>query len=407
MIAGGAVRPAGRPDRVARTIGRPVPLPANEAVMPPSEPFTIGVEEEYQIVNPADLGLRSRARSLVRRAQEEIGEEVSHELYLSQVEIGTPICDTLGDVRSALERLRGGLIRTAEAQGNLIAAAGTHPFSHWDQQKLTPKDRYRSIADELQQIAREEVIFGCHVHVGISDRDAAILTINRVRPWLAALLALTANSPFWLGEDTGYSSYRTIIFGRLPMVDVPQVFDSRAEYDALIDDLIASDSIAEGSRVYWDVRPSSRFETIEFRVADVCTTIDEAVLCAALCRSLARTCHAEIVRGEPFADVRVELLRSAKWRAARFGLDAELIDVGSRRSLPAFHVVDHLLAYLRPDLEAHGEWDETSALIHELLARGNGATRQRVAFRRAGRLEDVVNLIVEETRRGTLAPPAT
>jgi carboxylate-amine ligase len=370
------------------------------------EPFTIGVEEEYQIINPADRGLRSRARGIIRRAQKELGEEISHELFLSQIECGTPVCRGLREVREALTRLRTTLIRAAEKNGSWIAAAGVHPFSRWREQRVTPKSRYMNLAEELQQVAREIVIFGCHVHVGISDREAAIQVMNRVRPWLSVLLALTTNSPFWMGENTGYASYRTIVFGQMPMVDTPRAFASRAEFDALVEALVASDSISDGSKLYWDIRPSAFFETIEFRVCDVCTTIDEAVIVAALCRSLARTAHGEFQRDEPCEDIPTELLRAAKWRAARFGLDMDLIDVQARHSVPAIEMVRKLLTYLRPDLERHGEWDEVAPLVHELLERGNGAQRQRSTFERTGKLEDVVDQIVEETARGTLAPVA-
>ncbi len=365
-------------------------------------PFTVGVEEEYQIVHAADRGLRSRAKGLLREAHEELGEDgVSHELFLSQIECGTPICSSLREVREAVTRMRSSLIRAAERQELKIASAGTHPFSRWERQEFTPKERYLGIADEFQQVAREEVIFGCHVHVGIEDPDVAIHVINRVRPWLPALLALTASSPFWQGQDTGYDSYRTIIFGRMPMVDVPHHFASRAEYDDLIRVLVATDSISEPSRVYWDVRPSAHYPTIEFRISDASPTIDEAVMTAALCRALARTAHAEVLRGEPEVPLRTELLKGAKWRAARFGLEMDLIDLEGRHSIPAVDLVRKLLVRVHADLSEQNEWDEVAELVHDQLERGNGAMRQRNAFARSGKLEDVVDLVIEETARGT------
>lgn len=366
-----------------------------------NEPFTIGVEEEYQIINAKTRELHSRGERILKRAQAEAGEEVQPELYLSQIEIGTPICQTLQEVRAELVRLRGEVIAAAAKGGNQIAAAGTHPFSHWEDQEITPKARYVGIAQDYQQLAREQLIFGCHVHIGISDREAAIQVMNRARPWLACMLALAANSPFWLGADTGYASFRTEIWRRWPMAGTPQVFSSRAEYDALVTSLVETESITDGTKIYWDARPSARFETLEFRVTDVCMTIDEAVLIAGLARALARTAYAQAARDAPMRHARPELVRAAKWRAARYGLDADLIDVEQERAVPAVELIEKFLAFLRPALEEHKEWDEISTLAREIIARGTGTKRQREAFARNGRFEDVVDLIVAETARGT------
>lgn len=363
------------------------------------EDFTIGVEEEYQIINLKTRELHSRSERILKKTQETTGDEVTPELYLSQIEIGTPICRTLAEVRTELTRLRGEVIRAAGKSSNGIAAAGTHPFSHWEDQQITPKARYIGIAQDYQQLAREHLIFGCHVHVGISDREAAISVMNRARPWLAVLLALAANSPFWLGVDTGYSSFRTELWRRWPMAGTPQVFGSRADYDRLVQALIDTESIEDGTKIYWDVRPSARFETLEFRITDVCLTVDEAVMMAALTRALVRSCYAQALRDEPIQDVRPELLRSAKWRAARYGLDADLIDVEAGCATPAHAMVEKFLGILRPSLEEHNEWDETIALVRETLERGNGATRQRRVYARSGSFEDVVDFILAETRK--------
>lgn len=367
-----------------------------------AESFTIGVEEEYQIINRDTRELQPRGARILLGAQATVGDRVTPELYLSQIEIGTHVCQTLADLRAELVHLRRELIAAAEEQGSLIAAAGTHPFSHWIDQQITPKARYIEIAQDYQQLAREQLIFGCHVHVGISDREAAIQVMNRARPWLAVLLALAANSPFWLGTDTGYSSFRTEIWRRWPMAGTPQVFRSRAEFDALVESLVATGSIEDGTKIYWDVRPSARFETLEFRVADVCMTVDEAVMTASLVRALARTCYAEASREEEVQFVRPELLRAAKWRAARYGLDADLIDVEAGRATPARELVEKFLNYVRPSLEEQGEWEETSATAREIIERGSGAARQREVYARNGSLEDVVDSIVEETRKGTV-----
>jgi carboxylate-amine ligase len=326
-----------------------------------TEEFTLGVEEEYQIIHPGTRELQSRAQRILPEAQEAVGDQVTPELYLSEIEIGTRICRTLADVRDEITRLRREVIAAAEKQGSHIAAAGTHPFSRWENQRITPKERYEDIAADYQQLAREHLIFGCHVHVGISDREFAIQVMNRARPWLAPMLALSCNSPFWLGADTGYASFRTEIWRRWPMSGTPQVFDSRSEYDRLVECLIATDSISDATKIYWDVRPSARFETLEFRVTDVCLTVDEAVTVAGVARALARTCASEAGRDVELKHARPEVLRAAKWKAARFRLDDRLIDTQEGRSIPAGELIDKLLGYLRPGLEERGEWDEVAS----------------------------------------------
>ncbi len=258
--------------------------------------FTIGVEEEYQIVNPATRALRPRAQRILPPAEQALGSEVQPELYLSQIETATPVCRTLADVRAMLARSRREIIAAAEKDGDRIAAAGTHPFSLWEEQQITPKARYQGLAADYQQIARELVIFGCHVHVGINDRDAAIQVMNRARVWLAPLLALSANSPFWQGDDTGYASFRTELWSRFPQSGPPYVFEGRGEYDALVRALIATGTIKDTTKIYWDIRLPERIPTVEFRVTDVCLTIDEAVMVAGLARALVRTCYERAAR---------------------------------------------------------------------------------------------------------------
>ncbi len=369
--------------------------------MPPvTEDLTIGVEEEYQIVNPETRELRPRATRLVTRAKDDLGDEVSHEFFQSQIEIGTPICRSLSEVRNELIRLRRGVVEAAEREGSRIAAAGTHPFSDWEGQSVTPKPRYLELREDFQQLAREQIIFGCHVHVGIADRDEAVHVMNRSRSWIPCLIALSASSPFWLGDETGYASYRTQLFSRWPMTGIPELFDSRAEFDRLVKSLVAVGMIPDGSKLYWDARPSSHFETLEFRAADVCPTLDETVMVAGLCRALVRTCLDEHRRGEPLVSPRPELLRAARWRASRFGLDGELIDVFAERSRPASEVIESMLTYLRPALEDLNDWDEISTIVRGTLQHGNSAKRQLWAFAQTGRLEDVIDQILKETVQG-------
>ena len=363
--------------------------------------YTLGVEEEYQIVDPGTRELRSRGGRVVEGAQREEGEgNFAAELMESQVEAVSSVCRTLSEVRAELSRLRGAVIRAAGEEAR-IAAASTHPFSHWREQVVTPKERYRVLLEAYQQLAQEQLVFGFHVHVGIKDLESAVRMMNRLRVWLAPLLALSANSPFWLGEDSGYASYRTQVWGRFPVSGPPGHFASRAEHDALVEALIRTETVEDATKIYWDARLPEKTETVEVRVADVCPTIDEAVMLAGLSRAVVRSCFERDGREEPYPAARPELLRAAHWRASRYGLEADLIDVEEERVVPAGYEIQKLLDFARSALEETGDWDEVSGLVRETLERGNGATRQRAAYRRTGSLEAVVDMLVEETARGT------
>jgi len=377
---------------------------AKERVRVPAktEDYTLGVEEEYQIIDPETRALCPGAEDVMRRARRTLGEErVVPELRASQLEVLTPVLRTLPEVRAELLRLRRGVIQAAQEEGVRIAAASTHPFSHWREQPITAGERYKKILERERRMAEEQVVFGFHVHVGLSDREAAVQTMNRAREWLALLLALSANSPFWLGEDMGYASYRTQIWGWLPTAGPPGRFSSLAEHDALIRALVATGGAMEANQVYWDMRLPQAFDTVEIRVCDVCTSIDEAVMLAGLCRALIRTCRERAEYGEPYPEARPEILRAAHWIASRYGLDEKLVDVEARHLTAAREVIEKLLIFVRPALEEHGDWEEVSALVDETLERGNGAVRQRQAYSRAGRLEDIIDVLVEDTAKGT------
>ena len=364
--------------------------------------YTLGVEEEYQIIDPETRGLSPRGEGVLRRARQALGgERVAPELRSSQVEAMTPVCRTLSEVRAELSRLRRAVIGAAAEESCRIAAASTHPFSPWQEQPITPKERYFKIVEREQQLAREQVVFGFHVHVGIEDREAALGVMNHLRVWLAPLLALSANSPFWLGEDTGYASYRTQVWGRLPAAGPPASFASLAEHDALIEALVQTGGVLDAASVYWDVRLPEKLETVEIRVADVPSRVDEAVMLAGLSRALVRACHERVGREEPYPAARPELLRVAHWRASRYGLDGELVDAEARRAIPAREMMEKMLAFARPALEEHGDYEEVSSLVDDTLERGNGARRQRRAYERTGRLEEVVDVLIEETAQGT------
>lgn len=368
------------------------------------EDYTLGVEEEYQVIDPETRALCPGAEDVLRRARRTLGEDrVVPELRASQLEVLTPVCRTLSEVRGELSRLRRGVIRAAEEAGVRIAAASTHPFSHWQDQPITAGERYEKILDRERRMAEEQVVFGFHVHVGLSDREAAVQTMNRARLWLAPLLALSANSPFWMGEDTGYASYRTQIWGWLPTAGPPGPFSSLAEHDALVESLVATGGAMEANQVYWDMRLPQKLETVEIRVCDVCSSIDEAVMLAGLCRALVRTCHKGAEEEKPYPEVRPEILRAAHWVASRYGLGADLVDVEAGHLAPAKEVIEKLLAFTRRALEEHGDWKEVSVLVGDTLKRGNGAVRQCQVYERSGKLGDVVDALIEDTAKGTNA----
>ncbi len=357
----------------------------------------MGVEEEYQIVDPATRELAARQARLLPVVEKALDDAVAPELQLSMIEIATPVCGTLADVRRELVRARRDVIAAARQNESRIAAAGTHPFSAWSDQPITPKERYRKIVSDFGQVARETVIFGCHVHVGLESREIALDVMNRVRSQLSPLLALSANSPFWLGADSAYASFRTEVWSRWPMSGPPLAFASKDEYDELIATLVAAGVIEDETKIYWDVRASCRFPTLEFRATDVCMTVDEAVMLAGLTRALVRRSYLQGQRNEPAIAVRHELVRAAHWRAARYGLEGELIDARTGRSAPASEAVEAMLVDLRDALEEAGDYDEVSSLVGATLQRGNGASRQRAVFARTGHLQDVVDYIVAQT----------
>ena len=320
-----------------------------------------------------------------------------HELQRSMIESRTEVCGDLDEVRAQLRRLRADLVRSAAEEDRWVVAAGTLPLGDWWGQRITPKARYERIAELHQYVARQQIVCGCHVHVGISDQDTAIEVLNRARVWLPALLALSGSSPFWMGVDTGYASYRTIVWRAWPSSGIPQAHESAAAYWRVVRSLIDTGTMLDAGQVYWDIRLGNKTDTLEFRTADACTTLDEAVMQSGLCRALARTCLDQVGSGRPPPAVRQELLVAAHWRAARSGLEDTLVDVVAGEAVPAAELLDRFLAYLRPALEEAGDWDEVSALVEQARRRGTSAQRQRRAFAKTQRLEDVVDLLRVET----------
>ncbi len=373
-------------------------LERQTAVAAPTD-LTLGVEEELHVV---DL----KTRELVPRAPEVLDQldvaSYSAELHRSVVETNTAVTGTLDELRTEILRLRRQAIGVAESLGLGLIAAGTVPLLDLDSLPVTPTSRYRRMLDDYQLLAREQLICGAQVHVGIADRDEAVAVAQRIAPSLPVLLALSASSPYWMGEDSGYASARSLVWMRWPTAGDSGVVESAADHDALVADLIASGTITDPKMVYFDVRPSAHVPTVELRVTDACPDADTVVLLAGLFRGLAHRAQLAQRSGEPLVPTRPPLHRAAMWRAARSGLEGDLLDLPrSPVPVPAQVAVERLVADLRPHLEALGDFEQVSELAAQALGRGSSAARQRRAAARRGRLSDVVDLIVADTRGGT------
>jgi carboxylate-amine ligase len=363
----------------------------------PQTGATLGVEEEYHLVDAETFELADMPE-VVTTAIAMLGSEAQGEISTSQLEIATPVCTSLAQVRTELMRIRAASAVAAARHGCRLLAAATHPTATWHEQRLARGDRYQALRDRWGLLALQQMITGCHVHVNVPDVELAVRTIDHLRLDLPVLLALSASSPYWEGVDTGYASYRTQWFARWPVTGMPETFGTKAGYDDLVEDLARTGMIDDASHLYWDVRPSTRFPTLEVRVADACPSLDDVVLHAAMARSLVRVGAAAVQAGEPAPVLRGEVVKAARWRAARFGLEECLFDVRARALRPAAEVVADLLARLRPDIEELGDWDEVSALVEQTVGRGTSAARQRaVADATGGDLSAVTAALVAET----------
>jgi carboxylate-amine ligase len=361
--------------------------------------LTIGVEEEFHVSDAASRMLSHRSDVVLEDVDADSfdDEQFDNEIYLSMVETGTTVCSTLDEVRTQLSALRRELCATAAEHDLRVLAAGTMPLARSRLQQITPTARYRRIEQVHQQVSREMMACGMHVHVGLPDRDEAVRVLNHIRAYLPFLLALSANSPFWDTHDTGFASYRSVLWGRWPSAALPEAFADAAEYDAVTQLLTDSGAILDMGQVYWDARLSVEHPTLEFRVSDVCLSVEEAVLQAGLCRALVRTCRQRVREAAPAPAIRPELLRAAKWRAARFGLEDELFDPVRRILQPPRELYDDLLRELDDALAVDGDREQVAELLDRTLCAGSGAARQRAAYAASGRLADTVDLIAVGT----------
>ncbi len=361
--------------------------------------FTLGIEEEFQIIDPETRELRSHIEQIMEDGKTILRERVKTEMHQSVVEVGTDICRTVQDARLAVTKLRSDLWKLARNRGLTIAASGTHPFSHWMDQKITKGERYEGIVEDMQQVARANLIFGLHVHVGIPDREVAIQVMNMARYFLPHIFALSTNSPFWLGRDTGFKSYRVKVFERFPRTGIPDAFESLAEYHAYLDLLVKTNCIDNAKKIWWDIRLHPFFDTIEFRVCDLPMRVDETIALAALMQALVSKLHKLLKQNLSWRNYRRRLLDENRWRASRHGLDGKLIDFGKQTEVGTRQLILELLELVDQEIDEFGSRKEI-ATIHEILKHGTGADRQLAVWKKTGDLKDVVDLIVAETTAG-------
>ncbi|NDU74452.1 YbdK family carboxylate-amine ligase [Actinomadura sp. DSM 109109] len=370
----------------------------------PAGARTFGVEEELLLVDPetgAPLALSGSVIHHARRHDELFltggrrSRTLETELQRQQVETATPVCGTLGELSDHVRLARVAADQSAAGVGAAVAALATSPVSV--RPSLTPSHRYLLMSDAFGPTADEQLTCGCHVHVGIESGDEGAAVLDRIRPWLPPLLALSANSPFWQGADTGSDSWRYQVWGRWPSSGPTEPFGSARAYRAAVDALLATGVLVDEGMIYFDARLSRNYPTVEIRVADVCLDADDAVLMGALARALVDTAAEAWRRREPHDPVRTDLVRLATWRAARSGLRGELVHPLTRTAAPAREVVAALLRHLTPALDRSGDLDTVAALLDNVLDRGNGARFQRTAYARSGDLRTVVTAAVRRT----------
>jgi glutamate---cysteine ligase / carboxylate-amine ligase len=363
--------------------------------------FTLGVEEEFQILDPETRELRSHVQEILDEGKLVLKERVKPEMHQSVIEIGTGICKNIAEVRQDVGEMRTEIIRLAIKNGMRVASAGTHPFSNWADQKIFPDPRYDKVVEEMQQLARANLIFGLHVHVGIKDRSLAFQIMNEALYFLPHLLALSTNSPFWLGRNTGLKSYRTKVFDRFPRTSMPEYFETPAEFDEFVRILVKTNSIDNGKKIWWDVRPHPFFETIEFRVCDVPMRLDETVTLAALFQAICVKLYKLRLQNLGFRRYRRALILENKWRASRWGIAGKLIDFGKEVEVPFPDLIAEMLEFLDDVVDELGTRREVFDGVNWILKNGSGADRQlRVYESTGGDLKKVVDYICEETTHG-------
>jgi glutamate---cysteine ligase / carboxylate-amine ligase len=358
--------------------------------------FTLGIEEEFQIVDPQTRELRSHVSEFLEEGKMILGEQIKPEMIQSMIEVGTGVCKNIQEARADITRLRSIISGLAGKTGLAIVAASTHPFSHWQDQKIYDDERYALLVQELQTVARSLLIFGLHVHVGVADLDRRIHIMNAARYFLPHVLALTTSSPFWMGHNTGLKSYRSEVFKQFPRTDIPDHFDSYSSFQRYVDLLVKTECINDGKKIWWDLRPHPVFPTLEFRICDIPTRVDDTVAIAALFQAIVAKLTKLIEKNLGFRLYRRMLIQENKWRAVRWGIDGKMIDFGKQKAVPTRDLILELLDFVDDVVDELGSRKEVEH-IHTILERRTSAEEQLRVFAETNDLKAVVDRLIELT----------
>lgn len=360
------------------------------------EQFTLGIEEEFQIVDPQTRELRSHVSEILEEGRMILGEKVKPEMIQAQIEVGTGICRNIQEARADITRLRSIISHLARKNGLAIIAASTHPISLWKEQEIYDDPHYALLIEELQMVARSLLIFGLHVHVGVEDRERQIHIMNAARYFLPHVLALSTSSPFWLGNNTGLKSYRSEVFKKFPRTDIPDHFDSYHSFQRYVDLLLKTKSISNPKKIWWDVRPHPYFPTLEFRVCDIPTRVDDTIAIAALFQAIVCKLNKLIEKNLGFRLYRRMLIQENKWRAVRYGIQGKMIDFGKQEEVPVRDLIIELLEFVDDVLDDLGSRKEVEH-IHTILQRGTSADEQLQVYQETNDLNAVVDRLIERT----------
>jgi carboxylate-amine ligase len=361
--------------------------------------FTLGIEEEFQTIDPVTRNLRSHMSKLVEGSKIVLKERVKAEMHQAVVEVGTNICHNIQEAREEVTYLRKMILDMAAEQNLQVAAAGTHPFADWVDQLITEDPRYDELIDEMRDVARGNLIFGLHVHVGIETRNEGIQIMNAVRYFLPHIYALSTNSPFWCGRNTGFKSYRSKVFDKFPRTGIPDFFASASEYDEYLNLLVKTKCIDNGKKIWWDIRLHPFFNTVEFRICDVPMRAEETICLAAIMQALVAKIHKLQRQNLNFRPYRRILINENKWRAARFGIHSKLIDFGIQEEVEFKQLMYELLEFIDDVVDELGSRKEVE-YVHQILEMGTGADRQLAVFEATNDMNAVVDYIVSETKIG-------
>ncbi len=359
--------------------------------------FTLGIEEEFQIVDPVTRELKSHVSEILEEGKLLLGEKIKPEMIQSMIEVGTGVCANIQEAREDITKLRCIISSLAKKKGMVIVAASTHPFSKWSEQEIYDGDRYKLLVDELQMVARSLLIFGVHVHVGVPVLDRRIQVMNAARYFLPHVLALTTSSPFWLGFNSGLKSYRSEVFKKFPRTEIPDHFESYQQYQAYVDLLVKMNCIHDGSKIWWDVRPHHLFPTLEFRICDIPTRVDDTIAVAALFQAIVAKLNLLTEGNLGFRIYHRRLILENKWRAIRYGLDGKLLDLGKQKEVPCRDLIRELLEFVDDVLDPLDSRKEVEH-VHTILERGTSADEQlRVFEESGGDFNAVVDMLIKNT----------